>query len=83
MGLEEAETPLLKGEYRRSRALGPREKQRLHRNLGQTCMQFFEDLMGKQGVTMASCGVRTLEAKVSGIIICANSSRGGHFGKSG
>ena len=34
-------------------ALGPREKQRLHRNLGQTCLQFLEDLLRKQGVTMA------------------------------
>ena len=29
--------------------LGPRAKQRLHRNLGQTCLQFLEDLLGKQG----------------------------------
>ena len=35
----------------------------------------------KQGVTVARCGGRILEAKVSGIIISVYSSRGGHFGK--
>ena len=30
---------------------------------------------------VAHCGGKTLEAKVSGIIISVNSSRGGHFGK--
>ena len=35
---------------------------------------------GKKGVTVARCGGKTLEAKVSGIInVC--SFRGGHFGK--
>ena len=33
MGLGEMETPFLKGAHRLSYALGPREKQRLHRNL--------------------------------------------------
>lgn len=68
-----------KGTNRISCALGPRAKQRLHRNLGQTCLWFLEDLLGKQGVTVAHCGVRILEANVSGIIISVNSSRGGHF----
>ena len=36
MGLGEIETPFLKGAHRLSRALGPRAKQRLHGNLGQT-----------------------------------------------
>ena len=40
-------TPLLKGEYKISCALGPRAKQRLHRNLGQTWLQVLENLLGK------------------------------------
>ena len=35
-GTGEAETPFLKGTHRLSPALGPRAKQSLHRNLGQT-----------------------------------------------
>ena len=34
--LGETETPSLKGAHRLSRSLGPRAKQRLHRNLGQS-----------------------------------------------
>lgn len=48
-GLGEIETPFLKGAHRLSRVLGPRAKQSLHRNLGQTWLQFSEDLLGKQG----------------------------------
>ena len=48
-GLGEMETPFLKGAHRLSRALGPRAKQSLHRNLGQTWLQFLEDILGKQG----------------------------------
>ena len=47
----EMETPLLKGPHRVLCALGPRAKQRLHRNLGQTCLLFLEDPMEKQGVS--------------------------------
>ena len=36
MGLGEMETPFLKGAHRISHALGPRAKQNLYRNLGQT-----------------------------------------------
>ena len=61
--------------------LGPRTKQRLHRNLGQTCLWFLEDLLGKQWVTVARCWARILEANVSEIIISMNSSRGGCFAK--
>ena len=64
-----------------SHALGPRAKQNLHRNLGQTCQQFLEDLLGKMGVTVAHFGGRTLEAKVLGIIISMCTSGCGHFGK--
>ena len=81
MGLGEMKTRLLRGMHRVSYALGPRAKQRIHRNLGQTCLQSLEDHLGKQGVTTAHCGGRILEAKVSRIIMSVNSSRGGHFGK--
>ena len=64
-------------------ALGPRAKRMLHRNRGQTCLLFLEGLLGKKQVTVAHCGGKTLEAKVSGIIISVCSSRGDHFGKSG
>ena len=60
MGLGEMETPFLKGAYRLSCALSPRAKQSLHRNLGQTRLQFLEDLLGKQGVNVACCGGRAL-----------------------
>ena len=46
MRLEEMETPFLKGTLKLSHALGPRAKQRLHRNLGQTGMQFLKYLLG-------------------------------------
>ena len=42
MGLGEMETPFLKGPQRLSRALDPRAEQGLHRNLGQTRLQFLE-----------------------------------------
>ena len=60
-----------------------RAKQRLHRNLGQTWLQFLEDLLGKQGVTVAYGLLwgKALEAEVLGIIISVCPSRGGHFGK--
>ena len=75
------ETLFLKGAHRLSRALGPRAKQRLHRNLGQTLLQFLEDPLGKQGVNVACCGGRALEAKLLGIFIRMCFSGGGHFGK--
>ena len=58
-------TPLLKGTHRLSCALGPSTKQKLHRNLGETCLKFLEDLLRKQGVTVVYCGGKTLETKVS------------------
>ena len=48
MGEQEKETSLLKGTYRSSCALGSRAKERLHRNLGQTCLRFLEDLLRKR-----------------------------------
>ena len=39
------------------------------------------DLLGKQGVTVACCGGRALEAKLLGIFISVCFSGGGHFGK--
>ena len=77
------QTPFLKGTHKLSCALDPRTKQRLHRNLDQTWLQFLEDLLGKYGVTVACCGGRTFEAKVSGIIMSECSFRGCHFEKSG
>ena len=44
-------------------------------------LQFLVDIQGKQGVTVAHCGGRSLEAKLLGIFISMCSSRGGHFGK--
>ena len=48
-GLGETETPFLKGAHGLSRALDPRADRGLHRNLGQTRLQFLEDILGKQG----------------------------------
>ena len=70
------ETPFLKGTHRLACALGPRAKQRPHRNLGQTPLWFLQYLLGKRVVTVA-CGGKTLEAKVLGITISMNSSKGG------
>ena len=81
MELGKLETLFLKSTHKLSYALGPWAKQRLHRNLGQTCLHFLGDLMRKKGVTVFCCGRRTLEAKVLGIIIGVYSSKGGHFGK--
>ena len=81
MELGEMENPFLKGTHRLSCALDPRAKQSLHRNLGWTCLQFVVDLLGKQGVNVACCGGRTLEAKLSGIFSSVPFSGGGHFGK--
>ena len=48
-GLGEMETLFFKDAHRLLYALGPRAKRRLHRNLGQTWLQFLEDLLGKRG----------------------------------
>ena len=48
-GLAEIETPILEGAHKVSCALGPRAKQGLHKNLGQTYLQVLEDLLGRQG----------------------------------
>ena len=48
-GLGETETPFFKGAHRLSGALGPKAKWRHHRNLGQICLWFMEDLLDKQG----------------------------------
>ena len=55
------ETPLLEG------ALGPRAKEGLHNNLGQTQVPVLEGYLGKQGAALAHCGGRILEAEVPGI----------------
>ena len=81
MGLGEMYSPFLRDAHRFTCALDPREKQRLHRNLGWTRLQFLEYLLGKQGMTVACCEGRTLEAKLLGIFISVCFSEGGHFGK--
>ena len=81
MGLGETETPFLKCVHICSRGLCPREKQSLHRNLGQTRLQFLEDLLGKQGLTVPYGGERALEEKLLGIFISMHFPGGGHFGK--
>ena len=50
------ETPFLKGTCRLSCALHPRAKQRFHRNLGEACLLFLEDLLGTQGDCSSLCG---------------------------
>ena len=67
MGMGEREFPFLKSTHRLSHALGPREKQCLHRNLGQTLTAVLGGHPGKTGVNVASCEGGTLEAKLSGI----------------
>ena len=80
MGLRKTETLLLTDTHRLSCAQGPRAKQRLHRNLGQTCLQLLEDLLGKQG---GDCG--SLCGKDIGGKSLRNNHQceflwGGHFG---
>ena len=77
---EEMETPFLKGSHRISCALGPRVKERLHRNLGQTWLQ----VRGSPGQTRGDCG--SLWGKDSGGKVLGNNHQykhlwTGHFGK--
>ena len=72
------QTPLWEGAHRLSCALGPKAKQRLHKNLGQTCLWFLEDLLGREGLAAFHCGGRTLEVEAPENV----SSPGGcHFRK--
>ena len=81
-GLGVMDTPFVKGTHRLWCARGPRAKQRLHSNLSQTCLWFLEDLLGKQGwLWLVVVRGRTLEAKVSGMIISMNSPAGSCFGR--
>ena len=80
-GLGKTETPLLEGTHRIPFAQGPRTKQGLHKNLGQTYLWVLEGLLGKQGTNLACCFCRTLEAEVLGIFIGVSSPGGCHFGK--
>ena len=63
-GLGKTKTPLLKGAHRLLCALGRKVKQRLHSNLGQTCLKILKDLLGKQVVTVACFAGRALGPKV-------------------
>ena len=49
-GLGETETPLLEETHKVSWLPGPRTKQVLLKNLGQTYLWVFEGLLGKQGM---------------------------------
>ena len=49
LGLGETETPLLEGACKVSHALGPRTRQYLHRNLGQTYLWILKGLPGVGG----------------------------------
>ena len=71
----------MKGAHRISCALGPREKQRLNKNLDQSYLQIWEDLLGKEGATVTHCRERAVETNFLGIIISVNTPRGCHFGK--
>ena len=48
-GTGENRDPILKRCTRTFTALGPKAERGLHRNLGQTSLQFLEDILGKQG----------------------------------
>lgn len=70
----ETQTPPLEGAHKISCALGPKTKQGLHENLGQTYLKVLECLLGKQGSAEAHCGGRTLEAEVPGpVVMCVSS----------
>ena len=60
------EIPLLEGAHRIQCALGPRAKQRLHKNLGQTYLWVLEGLLGKQGSAVPHSGGMTLDAEIPG-----------------
>ena len=60
------QTLLLENTHRISCAPGPRAKQGLHKNLGQTNLQVLECLLGKQEAAVAHCGGRMLEAEIPG-----------------
>ena len=55
----ETETLLLEGTHKVPHALGPREKQGIQKNLGQT-------YLGKQGSAVIYCGGRKLEVEIPG-----------------
>lgn len=67
-GTKERETALLEGAHKVSFALGPRAKQRPHKNLRQTYMLFVEGVPRMQVLTVDHCEGRTLEAEVPGNI---------------
>ena len=49
-------------------SLSSREKQWLHRNLGQTYLQVLEDLLGRQGLSVSLCRGRTLGVAASSVL---------------
>ena len=55
--------PLLESAHKVSCALGPRVKQGLFKNLGQTYLQVLEGLKGRQGSAVSHYGGRTMEVE--------------------
>ena len=80
-GLGKTEAPLLEGAHRISSALGPRTKEGLYKNLGQTYLQIMKGILGKQWADVACCGDRTLETEVLGMFISMSFPEGCYFGK--
>lgn len=70
------------GTHRVSRAVGPRARQGLHKNLGQTYLWVLQGLLGKQGSTVAHCGGGPLKVEVLRNNRC-ELPRGRQFGKIG
>ena len=69
------------GTQRVSCALGPKARLRLPKSKGQTYLKVLKGLLGKQGVAVAQCGGRTLEAEVLGLNISVRSLRSCSFEK--
>ena len=63
-GLGETETLLFKAAHKYSCELGPREKQGLHKNMGQNYLQVLEGLLGKQELAVDHCVDKALEADI-------------------
>ena len=81
MELGVMENTFLEGTHRLSQALDSQGKAEAPWESGLEMTAVPENLLGKQGVTVAYCGGRTLEEKLLGIFISVHFSGGGYFGK--
>lgn len=71
--------PLLESAHKVSCALGPRVKQGLFKNLGQTYLQVLEGILGRQRSALGHCGASNTGG--AGLRILGMSTPGGcHFG---